>query len=42
MVSRTGEWCNISVVGEEAEEVDKLKYLGVMISGDDVCDDEIK
>ena len=42
MVSRTGEWCEISVDGEEVEEVDKLKYLGVMISGDGRCDDEIE
>ena len=42
MVSRTGEGCKISVDGEEVEEVDKLKYLGVMISGDGRCDDEIE
>ena len=42
MVSRTGEGCKISVDGEEVEEVDKLKYLGVMISGDSVYDDEIE
>ena len=42
MVSRTGERCKISVDGEGIEEVDKLKYLGVMISGDGRCDDEIE
>ena len=42
MVSRTGEGCKISADGEEVEEVYKLKYLGVMISGDGVCDDEIE
>ena len=42
MVSRTGEGCKIGVDGEEIEEVDKLKYLGVMISGDGVCDDEME
>ena len=42
MVSRTGEGCRISVDGEEVVEVDKLKYLGVMISGDGACDDEIE
>ena len=42
MVSRTGEGCKISVDGEEVEEVNKLKYLGVMISGDGRCDDEIE
>ena len=42
MVSRTGEGCKISVDGEEVEKVDKLKYLGVMISGDGVCDNEIE
>ena len=42
MVSRTGEGCKISVDGEEVEEVDMLKYLGVMISGDGRCDDEIE
>ena len=31
-----------SVDGEDAEEVDKLKYLGVTISGDKGCDDEIE
>lgn len=36
MVSRSGEECKISVDGKGVEEVlvDKLKYLGVMISGD--------
>ena len=42
LVSRTGEGCEISVDGEEVEEVDKLKYLGVMLSGDGRCDDEIE
>ena len=44
MVSRSGDGCKISVEGEEVEEVDKLKYmyLGVMISGDGGCDDEIE
>ena len=44
MVSRTctSEGCKISVDREEVEEVNKLKYLGVMISGDGVCDDEIE
>ena len=44
MVSRSGDGGKISVEGEEVEEVDKLKYmyLGVMISGDGGCDDEIE
>ena len=42
MVSRTGEECKISVEGEEVEEVERLKYLGVTISGDGGCDDEIE
>ena len=42
MVSRTGEGYEISVDGEEVEKVDKLKYPGVMISGDGVCDNEIE
>ena len=42
MVSRLGEECKISVDGEDDEEVNKLKYLGVMISGDGGCDDEIE
>ena len=42
MVSRTGEECKISVEGEEVEEVEKLNYLGVTISGDGGCDDEIE
>lgn len=29
-----------SVDGEDAEDVDKLKYLGVTISGDKGCNDE--
>ena len=41
MVSRTGEGYKISV-DQEVEEVDKLKYLRVMISGDGGCDDEIE
>ena len=40
MVSRTGKECKISVEGEEVEEVEKLKYLGVTISGAGGCDDE--
>ena len=35
MVSRTGEECKIGVEGEEVEEVEKLKYLGVTISRDE-------
>ena len=31
MVSRLGEECKISVDEEDVEEVDKLKYLGVMM-----------
>ena len=42
MVNRTSEECKISVEGEEAEEVERLKYLGVTISGDGGCDDEIE
>ena len=42
MVSRTGEECKISVEGEEVEEVERLKYLRVTISGDGGCDDEIE
>ena len=38
MVGRTGEECKISVKGEEVEEVEKLKYLGVTISRDGGCD----
>ena len=41
-VNRLGEECKINVDGEDVEEVDKLKYLGVMISGDGGCDDEIE
>ena len=42
MVSRSGGACKIYVEGEEVEQVEKLKYLGVMISGDGGCDDEIE
>ena len=42
MVSRTSEECKISVEGEEVEEVERLKYLRVTISGDGGCDDEIE
>ena len=42
--SLTGEECKLCVCGgggRGVEEVEKLKYLGVMISGDGGCDDEI-
>ena len=42
VVSRSGEGCRISVDGKEVEEVDKLKYLGLMICGDGGCNDEIE
>ena len=35
-------WGKQSVDGEEVEEVEKLKYLGVTISGDDGCDDDVE
>ena len=41
MVSRTREGCKKSVDGEEVAEVDKLKYLGVLISGDGVIEQRI-
>ena len=41
IVSRTDEECKIGVEGEKVEAVEKLKYLGGMISGDGGCDDEI-
>ena len=39
MVSRSGGACKIYVEGEEVEQVEKLKYLGVMIDRDGGCDD---
>ena len=42
MVSRTGEECKISVEGEEVKEVEKLKYLGVTISRDGGCEEEME
>ena len=42
MVSRSGGACKIYVEGEEVEQVEKLKYLGVMFSRDSGCDDEIE
>ena len=42
MVSRTEEDCNLNVEGEDIETVKKLKYLGVMVSSDGLCDEEIE
>ena len=38
--SRTEEECKLSIEGEDIEVVKKLKYLGVVISADGVCDKE--
>ena len=38
MMRRTDEECKICVDGEEVE-VEKLKYLGLTISRDGVCDE---
>ena len=42
IVSRTEEECKLSIEGEDIEDVKKLKYLGVVISADGVCDEEIE
>ena len=42
MVSRTEEDCNLNIEGEDSETVKKLKYLGVMVSSDGLCDEEIE
>ena len=42
MVSRTEEDCNLNIEGEDIETVKKLKYLGVMVSSDGLCDEEIE
>ena len=41
-MSRTGEECKISVDGEEVKKAEKLKYLGMTISGDGGCDDKME
>ena len=42
MVSRTEEECKLSIEGEDIEQVEKLKYLGALISADGKCDEEIE
>ena len=42
IVSSTEEECKLSIEGEDIEDVNKLKYLGVVISADGVCDEEIE
>ena len=42
IVSKTEEECKLSIECEDIEDVKKLKYLGVVISADGVCDKEIK
>ena len=36
-VVRNREECQVVVGKEQLEQVDTMKYLGVMISGDEVC-----
>ena len=42
MVSRTGDDCKVNVDGQEIAQVEKMKYLGVMLSASGRCDDEIE
>ena len=42
VVSRTEDDCNLNTEGEDIGTVRKLKYLGVMISSDGLCDEEIE
>ena len=40
IVSGSEEECKVSIEGEDIEGVKKLKYLGVMISADGMCEEE--
>ena len=40
MVSRTGDDCKVNVDGQDIAQVEKMKYLGVMLSASGRCDDE--
>ena len=42
IVSRAEEECKLSIDGADVEDVKKLKYLGAMISGDGMCNEEIE
>ena len=42
MVSRTGDDCKVNVDGQDIAQVEKMKYLGVMLSASGRCDDEIE
>ena len=37
-IGRKQKVCNVEVNGESVEQVKKMKYLGVMISGDEYMD----
>ena len=41
-VARKGMKCQVMIGGEELEQVDTMKYLGVMISGDGSMDREVE
>ena len=41
-VARKGEECQVMIGDEELEQVDTMKYLGVMISGDGSMDREVE
>ena len=42
MVSRKGGECKVTIDGQDIAEVEKWKYLGVMLSASGSCDDEIE
>ena len=41
-MARKGEECQVMFGGEELEQVDTMKYLGVMVSGDGSMDREVE
>ena len=41
VVSRQGEGYKVSVDGEEIEQVQNMKYLGVILSADGTCEREL-
>ena len=42
MVSRTRDECKVNIDGQDITEVEKLKYLGVMLNANGSCDDELE
>ena len=41
-IGRKKDVCNVEVNGQEVEQVEVMKYLGVMISNDGIMDSEVE